>query len=283
MRLTNFLLAFVLAFLAGIQSTIAQQQQMKITDATVFDKPLSLRKSDAAELAMGRDGLSEEQKALVFKYGEPESWPSGLRNDSARKANQPYIQNYACFRVAEYSENEVPVFILMVAAKENVHMPEDLRPLADFYILVPQTAAEPVNTGKPRPAISRGPRWKNLATAKIIKPDDLYATYEIGKDSVAMATMERRGMSPPEIDAVVFRSTERNWPEGIDSFEERFPQLEKFKKYKCYVGAKWDDKILLIVPVEKNKKMPLTMRPYVDLYFVYNKSAVQTKEKKRKK
>ena len=57
---------------------------MKITDPSVFDKPMSLRKSADAELAMGREGLSEEQKALVFKYSEPESWPNGLRNDGHR-------------------------------------------------------------------------------------------------------------------------------------------------------------------------------------------------------
>ena len=37
--------------------------------------------------------------------------------------------------------------------------------------------------------------------------------------------------------------------------------------------------MLLIVPVEKNKKMPALMRPYVDLYFIYSASAVVIKEK----
>ena len=41
------------------------------------------------------------------------------------------------------------------------------------------------------------------------------------------------------------------------------------------------DKLLLIVPVEKNKKMPLLMRPYVDLYFIYATGAVEVKEKKK--
>jgi hypothetical protein len=92
--------------------------------------------------------------------------------------------------------------------------------------------------------------------------------------------LRKRGMSQAEIDAVVFRNHERNWPDGIDSFEERYPRLTDFKKYKCFQGAKWDDKILLIVPVEKNKKMPALMRPYVDLYFIYATSAVEVKEKK---
>ena len=138
-----------------------------------------------------------------------------------------------------------------------------------------------MNSGKPRPEISRGPKWKRLPSAKILKPEQLYATYDLSTDSLALAAMARRGMSPAEIDAVVFRSTDRNWPDGIDTFDERQKLLPKFSKYKAFVGAKWDDKVLLIIPVEKNKKQPVLMRPYVDLYFVYDKSAVQIKEKKK--
>ena len=37
-----------------------------------------------------------------------------------------------------------------------------------------------------------------------------------------------------------------------------------------------------IVPVEKNKSMPKLMRPYVDIYLVYAKSAVSVKASRRK-
>ena len=99
---------------------------------------------------------------------------------------------------------------------------------------------------------------------------------------MALKALTDRGLSQAEIDAVVFRSTDRNWPDGIDSFEERQKLLPKFKKYKAFVGAKWEDKVLLIIPVEKNKKQPILMRPFVDLYFVYNASAVEVKAKKKK-
>jgi hypothetical protein len=37
--------------------------------------------------------------------------------------------------------------------------------------------------------------------------------------------------------------------------------------------------VLLIIPVEKNRRMPVAMRPFVDLYFVYKASAVKYKSK----
>ncbi|MCB0811484.1 MAG: hypothetical protein KDB96_19575, partial [Flavobacteriales bacterium] len=122
---------------------------------------------------------------------------------------------------------------------------------------------------------SRGPRWKTRAQVKIIKPDELYAAYNLAADSAGLSALARTGMSRAEVDAVVFRSTERNWPEGIDSFEDRYPRIGKFTKYRAYLGARWGDKVLLIIPVEKNRRMPTAMRPYVDLYFVYNASSVK--------
>ncbi len=261
----------------------AQQQHVKITDARVLDNPEPVRKSRGAEAALQAAGVTAEQLSQVLTYGDAESWPTGIKSDSLRKANQPYVQNYTCFRVASYPEDSVTKTIIMVPARENIHMPEDMRPLSDFYLLVPEKTLAEVNTGRQRPEISRGPKWKNLAEAKIIAPEDLYATYDIGRDSVALKALADRGLSQPEIDAVVFRSTDRNWPDGIDSFEERQKLLPKFIKYKAYLGAKWDDKVLLIIPVEKNKKQPILMRPFVDLYFVYNASAVEVKAKKKKK
>ena len=259
------------------------QQQVKITDARILDNPEQVRKSRGAEAALQAVGVTAEQMVQVLTYGDTDHWPEGIKVDSLRLRNQPYIQNYACFRVASYPEDSVLKTIIMVPARENIHMPEAMRPLSDFYLLVPGSAIADVNSGKLRPEISRGPKWKNLAPAKILRPEDLYATYDIGRDSVALKALSDRGLSQAEIDAVIFRSTDRNWPDGIDSFEERQKLLPKFSKYKAFLGAKWDDKVLLIVPVEKNKKQPILMRPFVDLYFVYNASAVEVKAKKRKK
>lgn len=259
------------------------QQHVKITDASVLDHPEPVRKSRSAEAALQAAGVTAEQMAQVMDYGDTDHWPEGIKTDSLRLRNQPYIQNYTCFRVASFVEDSTAKTIIMVPARENIHMPEAMRPLSDFYLLVTDKAIAEVNTGKQRPEISRGPKWKNLAPAKILHPEDLYATYDIGRDSVALKALTDRGMSQAEVDAVVFRSTDRNWPDGIDSFEERQKLLPKFTKYKAFLGAKWDDKVLLIIPVEKNKKQPTLMRPYVDLYFVYNASAVEVKAKKKKK
>lgn len=256
------------------------QQHVKIDDPKALDAAPDVHKVKGAVAGLQAAGITGEQQDLVLKYGDRTYWPEGIRNDSARAANAPYIRNYACFRVCTFLQDSLPWAVLMVPARENIHMPEGMRPVADFYLALPESKLTAANTGKARPEISRGPRWKDRPTARIIKPDDLYATYDLARDSTGLATLRQRGMSPAEVDAVIFRSHERNWPEGIDGFDKRYPRIQQFKKYKAYLGARWDDKVLLIVPVEKNKKMPATMRPFVDLYFVYAAPAVEVKQKK---
>ena len=269
MRTLLFTLSFI--FLAHLFA----QQEVKITDATALAEARDVRKSKAALESMQAEGFTEEEISVIQQFGDLDQWPEGIRTDTARISNEPYIINYVGFRLGSFSQDTTQMAVVMVPAKDNIHMPEGMRPLGDFYLLLPEQALNQVEPPKRRPMVSRGPQWKNRAKVKIIKPDGLYGAYDLSSDTIAIRALSRTGMSKPEIDAVLFRSTERNWPEGIDNFEKRYPLLPKFSKYRTYLGARWDDKVLVIVPVEKNRRMPMAMRPYLDLYFVYTAPAVK--------
>ncbi|MCB0793752.1 MAG: hypothetical protein KDB88_03365 [Flavobacteriales bacterium] len=256
------------------------QKEVRITGPEQIRTEKEPLRNKAALAGLQASGLPEEQATLVRSNSVMDLWPVGLKNDSARAVNLPYIKNYVAFKLFGFVDDTSAMQVVMVPAKENIHMPEDLRPTADLFLVVPEGALRIVTPAKTRPEISRGPKWKDRGKAKILLPDDLYATYDLGNDSSGMEALRRAGMSQAEMNAVVFRSHERNWPEGIDSFDERYPRLEQFKKYKAYLGAKWDDKVLLIIPSEKNRKMPTLMRPFVDIYFVYRSTAVNVKTKR---
>lgn len=271
----------LLALFIALCLSTAAQDQMRITDASKLLLEPDLAKNKNAISGLQAQGITSEQEDLVLVYSDPKYWPHGLGTDSARTANAPYMQNYVTFLVARYMQDSTEMAVVMVPARDNLHMPEDLRPVADIYFVVPFNVLSSVLPAAPKPSISRGPRWKNLPAAKIIDVSELYATPDLGRDSAALEAFTRRGMNQAEIDAVVFRSHQSNWPEGIDEFQERQALLPQFKKFKAFVGAKWGDKVLLIIPVEKNKGMPKLMRPYVDIYFVYKAAAVQVKKSKR--
>lgn len=268
------LLLLPLLFLA---SAALAQPQVRITDPKALDTAPDVRRMKAAAAAMAAEGLTREQQELVRRYGDRDDRPEGIRNDSARAANAPYIQNYACFRVCTFLRDGLPTAVLMVPARENLHMPEEMRPRTDFYLVVPERELASANTGRPRPEITGGPSWKGRPKARILKPEDLYSTYDLAHDSTALAALRQSGMTPAEVDAVVFRGHERNWPAGISDFDRRYPHIEQFKRYKAYLGARWGGKVLVIVPEEKNKRMPAPLRPAADLYFVFAAPAVDVK------
>lgn len=267
--------SLLLPFAFALVPCLFAQQEVKITDAKALAGAPDVRKDKAAQEAMNSAGFSEEETGLILQYGDRDQWPEGIRSDTARAANAPYVINYVGFRLCDFQEDTSRMSLVMIPAKSNIHMPEGMRPLGDFYLVLPDRALKNAEAPKPRPYISRGPQWKKRTKAKIIKPDDLYAAYDLAADSAGMQALAKAGMSKAEIDAVLFRSTERNWPDGINSFEGRYPLLKKFTKYHAFLGARWDDKVLLIVPVAKNRRMPVAMRPYMDLYFVYKAPAVK--------
>ncbi|MCC6839174.1 MAG: hypothetical protein IT230_03365 [Flavobacteriales bacterium] len=266
-----FLTACSLVLVNGIIA----QQEVTLTDAGALDRAPDARNVAGLLDSLRSAGLSEQEVALVLEQGDREDWPESLRTDSLRAAHAGSLANYLGYRVCQLVQDSGNAALVRIPAKSNIHMPEGLRPTADFYLVLPEQALKNAEPTRKYQALSRGPRWNNRPKARIVKADDVYGTYDLATDSVALAALARSGMSKPEIDAVVFRSTERNWPEGIDSFHKRHPLLNEFPKYSTYLGARWADKVLLIVPVEKNKDLPVAMRPYMDLYFVYNASAVK--------
>jgi len=267
----------LIAFLVVQLAPVHAQQEVKITDVQALDAALDIHKHKAVPGALLAQGFSEEEVNVVLQAGDIQDWPPGIRTQVARDTNAPYIINYVGFRLGSFLQDSSLMAVVMLPARNNIHMPEGMRPEGDFYLVLPDRALQQVEAPKRRPQVSRGPSWKKRAKVKIIKPDELYATYDLATDSNGLRALAKSGMSGPEIDAVIFRSTQRNWPDGIDSFEERYPLLEKFTKYRAWLGASWDDKVLLIVPVQKNRRMPLAMRPYLDLYFVYALPAVRVR------
>ncbi len=269
-----------LSFLAAFTMLpLLAQQEVSITRPSALEQARDLRKIKPAKEALTAAGFSPEEQSVIMEYGDRDKWPQGIRSDTARSNNAPYVVNYTAFRLCRFMQDSARYSVLMVPGPYNLHMPDDLRPLGDFYLALPDSVLEDAKKPQPRPAVSRGPRWEGRPKATITRPDALYAAYNLGTDTAALLAMERNGWSQAEINAVVYRSTERNWPDGIDSFTERYPRINQFKKYKAYMGVQWDDKVLLIVPTAKNRRMPILMRPYMDLYFIYAADAVKQRGK----
>src|SRR5690606_18660730 len=203
----------------------------------------------------------------------PAAWPEGLRNDTLRSAQTEALVKAMIYRICSFEWQEVKVSLVQVPALQNAHLPDVLRSKRDIFLVVKESGLgdpPPVAKAKPSP----GPVWSSMPKAKINKPEQIYATYDLARDEQALRTLAQSGLSQAEIQAVIFRSHERNWPDGIDQFEKRREQRKLLRKYKPYLAAKWDDKVLLVVPADQNKDLPPGLRPYMDIYMVYTGPAV---------
>jgi hypothetical protein len=269
-------------FLLTASAMAMAQGAVRITDPSAMVLQPDLANDAAAQAGMKAAGLSTTVMQEAGRLSSPAAWPIGLRSDSARLANKAAIANYAAFLVCDYATDEGPLSILSVPAAFNHHMPEALRSSADFFVVMRPAGFTAVEEAAAKEPPSKGPSWRNLRPARILKPDGVYATFDLDDTPAALEALDRQGLSQAEIQAVVFRSHERNWPEGIDSFEKRYPRLGQVKKYKAFRLARWEDKVVLVIPAELNRKAPMGMRPYLDIYMVFDASAVQVKDKKKR-
>lgn len=277
-QMKNRLLA--MAALGCAISLQAQTNVRIVMPAALVARP-DLAQDAAAQAGLQAAGVTPEGIADVLRLSEPAALPNGLRSDSARTVHAGALRNYTAYLVCDYSDDEGPMSIISVPAAFNYHMPDDLRAKNDFYLVLRAGGIEPVEASALKEPPSKGPSWQRLRPARIIRPDAVYATYDLGDDAEALAALDKQGLSKAEIEAVVFRSHERNWPDGIDSFEKRFPRLKLFRKYKAYRLARWADKVLLVIPAEANRKAPAEVRPLIDVYMVFIAEAVQVKDKKK--
>lgn len=273
MRTLLFLLSIPVSFALHAQSAV------RIVDVSAWKNTSAVQVDATIEAALAASGSTEDLVCAVKNAWNAAAWPSGVRGDSARMANAALIASYQAFRICTFPRDSAMMAVVMLPAAMNAELPEPMRPDSDLFIVLPERALHSVVDPRPRPVLSKGPSWRNREKVRIEDPARIYAAYDIAADSAAMEAMESAGMSKPEIAAVVFRSTERNWPDGIDSFEKRWPELDLFKKYRAYLGARWGNKALLIVPVEENMRMPPLMRPYMDMYLVFDADAVAVKGK----
>ena len=277
-RTLPFLLALILLTL-----NVLSQNHVRINDVSAIVLRPELAQDKTAQAGMQAAGLSTELIGQVTVLSEPALWPAGLATDSARQANQAALGNYAVNRLCEYNTEEGLMSIVVVPVADNYHMSEELHSKTDLYFVMRSSGLVTVEPQVIQSPPSQGPGWERMPKAKILLPDEVYATYDLSRDTVALAEFVRKGFSQPEIDAVIFRSHERNWPEGMDLFDERYPNLSEFKRYKAYAAAAWDGKVLLVIPAEQNKKAKVGLRPYLDIYMVYAAKAVSVKEVRKKR
>lgn len=250
------------------------QPQVRFVDPPALDLRHRLGNWKEAQASMEASGLSPTQRMVIVAGSDTRLWPPAITTQPASATTQPYLRNYVLFEVFRFQQDGRERVVALMPVLDNLHMPDDMRPLGDIHLVLFSDGVEAVASGlRPKPPI-REPHWDTLPKVRVREPAGLFATYQLLQDHEARRVLAAAGMDERAISLIAYRSHEKQWPTGMSSFDSRYPRIRKLRKLRVAEVARWDDKVLLLAPAARNRHLPKAMRPLFDLYLVYSASAI---------
>jgi hypothetical protein len=229
----------------------------------------------------------------ILYYANESRWPQGISTLSNWQNNREVVNEYNAYQVASFGDKQ----ILYIPKDQNVHMPQHMQISHDFFMVIGSAgvtistyssipmpskfqgtaATRPGSSTTSTVTSSSSVTWdlENLSEVKIVNVGRLYSTYNLSTDYDAQSTLKNQAISQAKLDDIIMYSTEKNWPEGINTFADRSGHWEDIARYRVWVVGSFDDKVVLLIPKSKNLHMPPDYRPTRDIYFVIGDDGVK--------
>lgn len=227
-------------------------------------------------------GMKKKKVKQVLAQGVETAWPKGLSNSNEREANKFNIKKLVCYRLTEYTNADGGKFsLLVIPAASNQHMPAELRPLKDIYLLVRSWCVQAGRIydqnidGTPLRYYSPDEFYPGISKhCRIIDRGELYS-------SISLKDIEgwQQYFEAWETDLVAEFCLEDNWPRLISTLENRQKYADYFKYYNAYAVGKFSmgnsTAYILHIAVYDNEHMPEGLAPQEDdIYFVIGESGL---------
>ncbi len=213
--------------------------------------------------------FSKEQLKMMVWYGQKALRPRHLQGRFYEE-ERPYFSNMKALEVYVSGEAPDAWALIMIAGPENEHLPVEIRPVADLYMVVPKNSYADAAPWPRLPSISElsnGPSCKGRSRVKSLRPADIYGSADLRTDEAAQALL-KEVLNYREVEHVEIRSTEKGWPTTMNSIAERKELVHEIVKYKAYSLGEFNGKMILIIPASKNRKIGRRARPVADIYLV---------------
>lgn len=261
MRSLLFLLSLLLA------ASLNALDPVEITNPDAFIEASGAKSNKTIWKSLKGSGFTKDQLKMIDWCGQPSVRPMRLR-DRIHDEDRPYFTKMKALEVVRDSVNGVG--LLMIAAPENLHLPKEIRPLCDLYLIFPLDAYKTGAHWSRLPSIEDlvlGPSTEGLSKVRITDPSALFGRADLRSD-IDTETMLHKLMGYRAVDHLQLRCNENGWPTGMNTLKERNQLQDEIMKYRAYALTEWDGKQILIIPARKNKHIARRARPYVDIYLV---------------
>lgn len=232
----------------------------------------------------------------ILSYSTEDNWPEKLATIDQRGKYESYFKYFHAYVVAELNESSGKKYIVELPSYENEHMPDGLRPDNNIYMVFGEAGLDLEDfydediDGYPEPIEEEGdeetppvapdpvepePAVETPSYSAVITPGKPVKCYIIDRGSMysSMDITEYETELTPYLtkpfEYVKKYCKEDNWPEGINTLDERENLNKEFKKYSVKAIAKFGGfYYLLEVNPEDNAHMPADMRPDKTIYFI---------------
>lgn len=101
---------------------------------------------------------------------------------------------------------------------------------------------------------------------------ELYSTYKLTKDDRRELSSQFSNKSL--VDQIATYSLEENWPDAVNSLNERLKVRATMLKYHFYKVGTFGNKTVVAVPASKNRHMPSGFVPAGAMYMIFKNNVV---------
>jgi hypothetical protein len=113
---------------------------------------------------------------------------------------------------------------------------------------------------------------KKLSEVSVTDIAELYATYKLTKEDRQELSTQLSNKSL--VDQIATYSLEENWPNAINTLNERLKVRSAMLNYHFYKVGTFGNKTVVAVPASKNRHMPEGFVPAGAMYMIFKSTAV---------
>lgn len=119
---------------------------------------------------------------------------------------------------------------------------------------------------------------KKVKEVQVTDIAELYSTYKLTKDDRVELSTQLANKSL--VDQIATYSLEENWPDAVNTLNERLKVRATMLKYHFYKVGTFGNKTVVAVPASKNRHMPTGFVPAGAMYMIFKNNVVIPKSLK---
>jgi hypothetical protein len=113
---------------------------------------------------------------------------------------------------------------------------------------------------------------KKVKEVEVTDIAELYPTYKLTKDDRQELSSQFSNKSL--VDQIATYSLEENWPDAVNTLNERLKVRATMLKYHFYKVGTFGNKTVVAVPASKNRHMPVGFVPAGAMYMIFKNNVV---------